>query len=163
MNVFTRNKCLFEVSDVSDGEAFNLVNILFPLGPVFFLDLSVSFGVLDIQFSELVPFTGRMVLDFEGDFVTSPNPAASDFEVGFITIDTDNTERVLSEGFESLEETTEQVAGQETNSTFTFGLFVFHSPDGVTLVIELFPEDSEGFLLVGMVDEEGLEVEEVER
>lgn len=163
MYVFTRNKCLLEVLDVSAGEAFNLVNIFFPSGPVFFLDLSVFFAVLDVQLSELVPFTRRMVLNFEGDFSTSPDPAASDFEVGFITVDTDNTESVLSERFESLEETVHQVAGQETNFTFTFGLFVFHSPDGVTLVIELFPEGLEGFLLVGMVDEEGLVVEEVER
>lgn len=84
---------------------FNLFN------PVIFESLSV----LSISLTQLVEcmiFKRRMIFHLKWNFSSSPDPCSSDFEVGFFSVDTPDTEGILSEcGVGSLKESFHCVIG----------------------------------------------------
>jgi len=131
------------------------------VAPIFLNQFAVGF-LGGVYTGDGVVFVGALFLEVLWVFISSPDPAATDFEVWFHTVDAMDSEGVFAEGLDFLEETFRKVDGQEALNTFTFGLLVFHEPDGVAGVVEFFPEEFHSVMLVSGVDEEGLEVVEVE-
>lgn len=119
--------------------------------------------VIQIELAVLVVFELRMVDGLLGDSGTTEEPDALDFKRWLLTSDAHSCESMLSEGVEALKETLEEVLGLVHNLTLALVLFVLEEPHGITLAVELLEKLVNcGAGLVGVVHEEGLEVEKVE-
>ena len=105
----------------------------------------------------------RMVVALLRDDLTTDKQDTGNFEVGLLTKHAHLTESVLAEVIETLKEALKKVHELVLNLTLLAELLVVQEPEGVALKIDLFHELLPALAsLVGVVDVEGLEVEEIE-
>jgi hypothetical protein len=141
------------------------VDNIFVLGcPVVSDEVSVSFDV-DGKLSLLVVLELGVVEHLLGDDLASVKPDSFDVERGLLSNDGVHGKDVSSEVVASLEESVEVVCGLVENDSLAFALLVLDVEDDISISIVVVEEELEAFfllLLLGEVDEVGLESVEVE-
>ena len=99
-----------------------------------------------------------------GDTLASDKHDTHKLEIWLVSEHEELAERVLSEVFESLDETFKEVLEHVANLTLFAHLFIVEEPKSVAFFVNLSHELVETHtLLVGTVDEESFEVEKIER
>jgi len=137
-------------------------NIAF-LGSPEFSDEFLVLWLRHVEFSGLVVLKLRVLLHLFGNSLASEQPDSLNFEVGLLAEDGVDGEGVLSEVVDSLEEALHEVDGLVEDLALTGVFLVVQVVDGVAFRVEVLEELVDGgTLLVGVVDEESLEFEEVE-
>lgn len=151
----------FEPFGLVDGSSLIAADIDVGVEPRLFDDFSVLLvGVIELCEGEV--FVRIVFLPLLWDFSSSPEPGALDDQVSFITINSHDSESVLSEVVKISNETVLQVAGQITDFSFTFVELIVGFPDAPSFRVVSSPESLEGFLLVFGVNKVSLEIIENE-
>ena len=109
-------------------------------------------GGLVVHISDLGELVGLVVgavSDLKGHILTTEDEDAVDLVVVVLTEDTKGAEGVLAGGLEALEEAAEEVAGH-VDLLVLLVVLVLGEPDGVTLKVDVLPEELDGVLLVAV-------------
>ena len=123
----------------------------------------VVLGVIEAHFAGLHVLPLRVVEALLGHDLATDEQHALNLEIGLLAEHANLTEGELSEGFEPLQETFEEVLELVSDLALLTELVIVEEPEGPALTIELPLELVEAFaLLVWHVHEVRLEVEEVE-
>ena len=116
-----------------------------------------------VQLAGLHVFPLGMIDELLGDAFATHEKDTLDLKIGLVLGHADSTEGVLSEAIKSLDETFKHVLEHVHNLAFSADLVVVHEPPAeavLALLLEHLVDSNT--LLVGVVDEESLEVEEIE-
>ena len=131
-------------------------------GEVLLDELDVG-GVLVVDLAGLDVLELRVVVPLLRDLKTTGEKNTLDLKVGLVAEHANLTEGDLSAALESLHETLDQVLELVSNSSLSTELLVVDEPEGEACAVNLCHHAVVTLtLLVGDVDEEGLEVEEIE-
>ena len=152
---------LLEVLEGASGLSLDDVLIFFELGPVVLNQLLVL-SLLWVQFLVLVDFKLLVFLQWLEHVSALPHPHSLNVQLRLITVDTVDTQTVLAALVSPVKEAVHQVVGQEQLLAFGWHLVVSQMPETEGVLVEVFPEEVEGVLLVGGVHVQGFEGEQVE-